>query len=333
VPDSKKVRLGIIGAGGISQVAHIPNILGTRSAELVAICDSDAGRAAGVAERFGLPVWFDEPEALFRHAALDGVLITTPTISHVALAQLAFESGVDVMIEKPFARTTTEARAIVEYAERSGRLVIPAMNHRFRSDTIHLRRVLAKKELGELTMIRAGWLRQLGVWGRPYWFSDQKLSGGGVLMDLGIQMIDLVFFLTGFPVVIEVVGSINDKALALDVEDTATAFIRLEDESVFQLEVSWANCDDHDKAYTWFSGTRGAAALNPLRLSRRQKDAIEHIDLPNFGDDVRLYRNSFQTEIAHFVECIKKRQKPLATGQEAVKVMEVVEAIYHSAGR
>ena len=72
--------------------------------------------------------------------------------------------------------------------------------------------------------------------------------------------------------------------------------------------------------------------MNPLRWSRRQKDMIEHVQLPNFGDEVKLYRNSFKSEIAHFVECIKKRQQPLATGREAVAVLEVISKIYHSAG-
>lgn len=153
------------------------------------------------------------------------------------------------------------------------------------------------------------------------------------MMDLAIQMIDLVFFLTGFPTVIDVVGAVSDKALGLEVEDTGSAFIRLADEIIFQIEVSWANCDDHDKAYTWFSGIRGAAAMNPLRLSRRQKDKIEHIALPRFGDEVKLYRNSFRSELAHFAQCINKGETPLATGREAIAVLDVVDKIYQSAGR
>lgn len=330
--EAKKLRIGVIGAGGISQVAHIPNILAEKGADLAALCDSDAGRAAKVADRFAIPIWFDDPEQMFRQTALDGVVISTPTISHPALARLALESGVDVMIEKPFARTPAEGRSIVEAADRSGRLLMAAMNHRFRTDTLHLRRVLAKKELGELTMIRVGWLKQLGVWGRPMWFSDKRLAGGGVAMDLGLQMIDLVLFLTGFPAVVEVVGATDARALNLDVEDTASALIRLADDAIFLLEVSWANCDDHDKAYTWFSGTRGAAALNPIRLSQRQKETIEVVELPSFGDEVKLYRNSFRVEIAHFVECIRKRRQPLSSGREAVAALEVVERLYRSAG-
>jgi len=330
--ESKKLRLGLIGAGGISQVTHIPNVLAEKSVELVAISDNNTGRAIGVAERFGIPVWFDEPEQMLRQVALDGVIISTPTISHPALARMALESGVDVMIEKPFARTVAEGQMIVEAAERSGRLLMVAMNHRFRPDTLHLREVILRGEIGEMTMVRAGWLKQLGVWGRPMWFSDQRLAGGGVMMDLGLQMVDLVCFLNGFPAVIDVVGSVDHRALDLEVEDTATAFVRFANDMTFQLEVSWANCDDHDKAYTWCSGTRGAAALNPLRISRRQVDKVETLKLPGFGDPGKLYRSSFRFEIAHFINCIRSREAPGSSGREALAVLDIVERIYRSAG-
>lgn len=330
--ETKKLRLGIIGAGGISQVTHIPNLLAEKSVELVAISDNNTGRAIAVAERFGIPVWFDDPEQMLRQVSLDGVIISTPTISHPALARMALESGVDVMLEKPFARTVAEGKTIVEAAEKSKQLLMVAMNHRFRPDSLHLREVISKGEIGALTMVRAGWLRQLGVWGRPMWFSDQRLAGGGVLMDLGMQMLDLVCFLTDFPSVIEVTGSIDHRALDLEVEDTATAYVRFANNMVVQLEVSWANCDDHDKAYTWCSGTRGAAALNPLRISRRLRDKVETLKLPGFGDPVKLYRNSFRFEIAHFIRCIRTREQPGSSGREALAVLEIIEKVYKSAG-
>ncbi len=330
--DIKKLRLGIIGAGGIAQVTHIPNILAENSVELVAISDNNTGRASGVAERFGIPVWFDDPEQMLRQVDLDGVIISTPTISHPALARVALESGVDVLLEKPFARTVAEGKTIVDAAEKNNRLLMVAMNHRFRPDTLHLREVILKGEIGPLTMVRAGWLKQIGEWGRPMWFSDRRLAGGGVMMDLGLQMLDLVCFLTEFPTVIEVTGSIDHRALDLEVEDTATAYVRFANDMILQLEVSWANCDDHDKAYTWCSGTRGAAALNPLRISRRIKDKVETLKLPGFGDPVKLYHNSFRFEIAHFIRCIRTREQPGSSGREALKVLEIVEKIYKSAG-
>ena len=329
----RKVRVGVIGAGGISQVAHIPNLLAVPSAELAAVCDTDSNRAALVADRFEIPAWFDQPERMLQVEKLDCVLVATPTISHLPLCKLALESGADVLIEKPFARNFDEARQMVETAERTGRLLMIGMNHRFRDDTALLKQLLESGELGELLMVRSGWLKRHGVWGRPYWFTDPKLSGGGVLLDLGIQMLDLVLYLLGFPTVVEMACGISHKTLELEVEDTAVAFIRFADEVVFSLEVSWANYDRDDVAYTLFSGSLGGASLNPLRFSRRQRNRVVEVTPPGLGDLMELYRRSFKAEISHFIECVQRRTEPLSNARQGLQVQEVIEGLYRSSGQ
>ncbi|NQT33652.1 Gfo/Idh/MocA family oxidoreductase [bacterium] len=329
----KKIQVAIIGAGGISQVSHIPNLAADPSAKLVAVCDTDAGRAATLADRFDIPSWYDEPERMFRNEDIDCVVIATPTISHLPLCQLALESDVDVMIEKPFARNLAEATKMVGIAERTGKILMVGMNHRFRDDTEHLKNLVDGDELGEIITVRAGWLKRLGVWGRPYWFTDPKLAGGGVLLDLGLQMLDLVFYLLGFPPVVKTVGSISHKVLELEVEDTASAIIQFANEVTFTLNVSWANCDREDIAYMFFSGSQGVASLNPLRLTRRQGNRVVEMTPPGLGDDVELYRRSFRLEVAHFIDCVRERAEPLSSAKEALAVYEVVDQLYQSAGR
>jgi predicted dehydrogenase len=99
------------------------------------------------------------------------------------------------------------------------------------------------------------------------------------------------------------------------------------------IEVSWANCDLKDKAYTWLSGTHGIVAMNPMRLTRRQKDQIEQILVPSSGAEVKVYRNSYKLEMSHFLSCVRSRREPISTGREAVAVLEVLEKVYKSAGR
>ena len=114
--NESKVRVGVIGAGGISQVSHIPNLQSEPAADLVAVCDMDVRRAVSVAERYQIPAWFDDPERMVRQVELDCVLLATPTISHLPLCQITMESGVDVIVEKPFARNLDEAQRIVAIA-------------------------------------------------------------------------------------------------------------------------------------------------------------------------------------------------------------------------
>lgn len=331
--EPRNVRVGFIGAGGMAQVTHIPNIADVPNTKLVAICDEDLGRANSVAERFNLEASYDDPEEMFKQHDLDCVIITTPTITHVPLGQLACESGVDVFVEKPFARNSHEAQKIVLSAEKHNRILMVGMNHQFREDTVFLRKMLAKEFLGEIFAVSSGWMKRLGVWGRPYWFTDQIMAGGGVLMDLGLQMIDMVMFMLDYPAVIEAVCGTSNDLLDLEVEDSASVFIRFEDDTTFLLEVSWANCTSKDVAYTSFSGSLGRASLNPLRVNRREKNRVVAENPPPLRDEIELYRNSYQREISHFINCVRDRKQPVSDGISAVKVMNIIDRLYQSAGR
>ncbi len=326
----RRTRVGVIGAGGISQLCHIPNLVNEERTDLVAVCDTDISRATSVAKRFGIPHWFDEPEIMFESLDLDGVILATPTITHLPLCQLAMESGADVMVEKPFAINGDEARKIIGIAEKTGQILMVGMNHRFREDVTHLKRSLENEQLGELFMVRSGWLKRLGVWGRPYWFTDPKLAGGGVLMDLGLQMIDLVLYLLDYPAIVKVNCGIGNHVLGLEVEDTASIFIRFEDCVTFQLSVSWAICHDRDIAYTYFDGSHGGASLNPFIINRRQKDKIVPEAIPQLVDEAELYRRSFRTEISHFIACIRSRTQPVSSGHDAIPAIDAVCNLYQA---
>lgn len=332
MPKKDKVRAGLIGVGGIAQVSHIPNLKAVDGVELVAVSDADVGRAISVAERYQIPNWYEDPEAMFKDCDIDCVLITTPTISHLPLCQLAFESKVDVMVEKPFARNSKEASRIVQLAEDNDRVLMVGMNHRFREDSAHLKEMLDNELLGDVLTIRAGWLKRLGVWGRPYWFTDPKLAGGGVLMDLGLQMIDLALFMLDFPTVVEANCGISHKLLGLEVEDSASVFLKFDNETTLLMDVSWANCDTQDVAYTYFSGSQGSVSLNPLRTIRRNKNRIIQERSPVTADAVELYRRSFQAEIIHFIDSVTDRSEPLSSGREGLAVIEVIDRLYESAG-
>ncbi len=331
--EPRNIQVGFIGAGGMAQVTHIPNIGAVENTSLIAICDEDLGRATSVADRFRMAAAYDDPEEMFKQHDLDCVFITTPTITHLPLSQLACESGVDVFVEKPFARNSVEAQKIVQSAGKNNRILMVGMNHQFREDSIFLRKMLAKGILGDISSISSGWMKRLGVWGRPYWFTDPIMAGGGVLMDLGVQMIDMVMFMLDYPTVIEAVCGTSNNLLDLDVEDSASIFIRFDDDTTFLLEISWANCSSKDVAYTSFSGSLGRASLNPLRVNRREKNRVVAENPPPQRDEIELYRNSYQREIRHFINCVRDRSQPVSDGVSAVKVLSVIDRLYQSAGR
>ena len=327
-----KLRIGIIGAGGIAQVSHLPNLTSLPNVELAAVCDLNQGRAAVISQRFGIKHWYDEPERMLKKEHLDGVIITTPTFTHLPLLQLACESGAHVLVEKPFARNTAEARRMVEIAERTGKKLLVGMNHRFRNDTTQLRNLLSQRFIGDVISIRAGWLKQFGVWSRPQWFTDRRSAGGGVLMDLGVQMIDLVLYLMNFPTVVESACSTSYNVLGLDVEDTAVAYSRFADGSSMTLNVSWASFAEKDTAFTMISGSHGEVSMNPLIVNIRQQEKVVTLNPYSHWDETEAYRRSYFKELFHFTEVVAGKAEPVSTGGEAVQVLDLVERLYNSAG-
>ena len=163
-------RLGIVGVGWIAQVVHLPLLQKLPGAEVVALCDRDRGKVRLVGEKFGVKRTYADVEAMLAAEELDAVLVCTSTDAHRQVAVAAIEAGKDVLIEKPIARTYTEAVAIAEAARTRKRKVMVGMNHRFRPDAMVMKSFLDGKELGTVTTSKAFYQNQ-----------DQPTSEVGIL--------------------------------------------------------------------------------------------------------------------------------------------------------
>src|SRR3954466_4759366 len=128
------VRIGVVGAGAIAQLAHLPVLAKMRGAELAAICDNDRTKARGLADRFGIRDVFTDIEDLLELDELDAVVVATPNHLHEPHVLSALAAGVDVLCERPLALSSKGVERILSAANRSGRKVIVGNNHRFRSD-------------------------------------------------------------------------------------------------------------------------------------------------------------------------------------------------------
>ncbi len=118
--EGRMIRLGVIGAGRITQVAHLPVFSKTKYIELVAISDPSAALVNGVAARYGILGYTDTAEML-NSADVDAVLIAAPDRFHYALGKQAIEAGKHVLMEKPLAQTSVQAQQLADLAVSSGR--------------------------------------------------------------------------------------------------------------------------------------------------------------------------------------------------------------------
>jgi predicted dehydrogenase len=327
------IRLGIIGAGSIAQTVYLPIFKKCEDVLVDAICDMDRTKAGFVAQKFGIPHFFGDPQHLLALESVDAVIILTPTNSHLALSLMALEAKKPVMVERPIARKVSEAEKMVAAAKRADQILMVAMNHRFRPDAMILKNFIAGGELGDVFMVRAGWLKKKGRWPRGDWVTHKRLSGGGVLMDIGLQMLDLALWLIDSHEVENISAQTFSHTLKFEVEDTVACQLQMKGGKIVTMHASWALPAPETQAYAHFWGTKGGAVLNPLRIDKEMHGNLVNVTPEKSLSAKELHRSSFRYELRHFIECVRHHRQPLSSGEEAVQILKIVEAIYRAAAK
>lgn len=324
----KTLKVGLIGVGAAAQVNHIPALMKVEGLELVALCDRDPEKAQRVAQKFGIPSAVGRIEDLLDQE-LDAVDICTPNFLHAPMAIAALEAGKHVMCERPLARSSEEAAAMVKAAKKADRHLMCAVQHRFRPDAQLLRKFVDKGDLGDIFLAKAGWLRQKTEWDSDEWRRTKRESGGGVVLDLGFQMLDLSLWVLGSHKVTSVTASVH-RTKKGEVEDSATAFFRLESGATLTLELSWGLLMEKDFAYLNLFGSGGAALLNPFRVHKGMHGTLVNVT-PALETPKNQYKLSMEAQVEHFAETLRTGKKPLGSADEVLAVMELMDAVYKSA--
>jgi predicted dehydrogenase len=333
---SQRVRVAVLGAGIGRQ--HLRGYMGVEKAQVTAICDLDLSRAEALAAEFGANdarIFTDVNEFLASDCA-DAVSLCLPNFLHARVAEQCFEAGLDVLCEKPLAINAAEAIQIAEAAKKYDRICMIGQVLRFRDD------VLALKERADELQIyyaRAMARRVNGIpkWGG--WFTQQKLAGGGPLIDTGVHMIDLAWWFAGCPAPVSASatnyaafgkeklhlgkgGAANENGI-FDVEDLAAGLVRFQNGLSIHFEASWAINAESDSRYCHLHGKNGAIIWNDNPKLIAADGAVS--DMPNDAG------NSFQKEMEHFVDCVLNRQTPDPDVTQGVTMMKILDALYESA--
>ena len=325
----KIVRVGVVGVGAAAQVMHIPALKKTDGIELVAICDRDPDKVARVAQKFQIPGTCGRLDELLARDDVDAIDLCTPNFLHAPMAMAALEAEKHVLCERPLARSAEEAAAMSKAAKKADKLLMCTVQHRFRADSQLLRTFVAKGDLGDVFYTKAGWLRRRDDWDNDEWRRQKRESGGGVVLDLGFQMLDQALWILGNPAVVSVTASLH-RAKKGEVEDSATAFLRFASGSTLTLELTWGLLMEKDFAYVNLFGSGGAALLNPFRIHKGMHGTL--VNVTPTQDTSRLqYKQAIEAQVAHFADVIRKGVKPMGGPDEIVPLMELLDAIYRSA--
>ena len=154
---SERLKVGIVGGGAITQVAHLPVLKKMRSVEVQAICDTDLPKARALAARFGIKDAFDDIEELLRYEELDAVVICSPNHLHESHIQAALSANLHVLVEKPLAMSAVSVQRVLRAVEKRDRVLMVGMNHRYRPDVQIVRSFVQSGELGSIESIRGSW--------------------------------------------------------------------------------------------------------------------------------------------------------------------------------
>ena len=323
-----RIKVGVVGLGWVTQVFHVPAMLKLKEAELVAVCDKDRGKARLVGEKIGVKRVYYDIRQMLQDEEMDALIIATPTDAHVETTLAALEAGKDVLVEKPIARTWSEAVEIARAGKEAKRKVMVGMNHRFRPDTMILKSFVQANELGKVYFTRAGWLRKRVS--DAAWPVQKEKAGGGVMLDLGIVMLDLCLWMLNYPEVKRVSADVF-KHRTKSVEDTALVSITLKDASRIHFEVSWTMSLDDDVYFCHLFGPEGSASVNPLRIHKDLNGTVANL-APTKQEPPQTYlRRSYENELRHFIGAVQNRHPVISTADDAVQRMKIVEAIYKSA--
>ena len=327
----EKIRTAVVGVGQIAQVAHLPILRKMEDVELVAVCDVDEKKVAAIIEKFKIPKWYNLVDEMLEREKPDALHICTANYYHFPMALIALRKGIHVLVEKPLAISAQQAKKIAEVAKENDCEVVVGMQNRFRDDVQILKEFLANDELGNLFYIKSGWLKKWTKELQLTWQLKKQYSGGGVLMDFGIQLIDMVMYLTGMPSIHSVRLFPYRLRPNLEVEDSALAMIEMENGLGATIESSWNLHLDHDIQYTHIFGKKGSAYLNPLSIQKEMHGNL--VTMTPIQDEKvsDRYLKTYEREIYHFYDVVRKKEKNQSPPEDAVRMMQIIEALYKSA--
>lgn len=346
-----KVRVGVIGCG--AGLFHLEGYQEEPRVEVVALAGLDTDRCEMLAGKFDIPNIYREYQELLARDDIDAVSIAVPNFLHMPVAKAAFEAGKHVLIEKPLARNAAEGVAMVEAAREHNKVLGVSFQRRTRHDVQLMKQAVDSGQFGNVYYSKAWWMRRSGIPGLGSWFTSKEAAGGGPLIDLGVHVLDMLMYVLGNPEVHSVTGTTYSEigpsgrggwpgqkrqTLADDqkyeVEDLASAFIRLKNGGTMLLEASWASFTEmKDDFGIQVYGSEGGARIfseeyaltNTMQVYGQMGDATT-------DTSVRLVGKEGHAQVIHkFIDSILHGTPMDPDGLEGLANIQLIDAIYKSA--
>lgn len=344
-----KIKVGVIGCGSISE-SHFHAYHVNPDVEIVAVCDLVEDRARAKAEKYNASNVYTDYHELLANPEVQAVSVCTWNNTHAEISIAALRAGKNVLCEKPLCKTVDEALQVEQAVRESGKFLQVGYVRRHASNIAVLKKFIDAGDLGDIYFAKASLIRRLGNPGG--WFSDKERSGGGPLIDIGVHVIDLCWYLMGKPKVKSVSGNTYNKLgnrshienydfyKAADynaadnvntVEDMANVLIRFENGASLMVDVSFTLHAKQDSGTINIYGDKGGAEIEPvLSISTERHNTIINVS-PQLTTPGFDFQGAFNNEITHFVDSCLGKIETNSPVEDGVEMIKILNAVYKSA--
>ncbi|MCQ2424450.1 MAG: Gfo/Idh/MocA family oxidoreductase [Clostridia bacterium] len=337
----KKVKWGVIGAGGIADRRTLPGMMLSQNSELVAVMEIDAARAEELRVKYGAKYAYTNEADLLANPEIEAVYIASPIQCHKAQAIAAAKAGKHFLLEKPAAPTIAEGEEIVAAAKEAGVLAATGFMMRYHAFHQKIREMILRGDIGQVVSARA----QLTCWYPEIpgaWRQVKALSGGGALMDMGVHCIDFVEYLSGGKTV-QTCGFNDTKTFSYDVDDSSNILIKLDNGVTAYIESHFNLPDDAAFCRMEFYGTAGSilaeGTIGQVEGGRVKAvlsapaggyNAAQNRTTSGAVDLEVEFGNMYEKEISSFSDSILNSTPLTVPLEDAIHVQKVVLAAYNA---
>lgn len=336
-----KQRVAIIGAGQVADTAHIPNYLRHKDiVEIAAICDINKDNARLLADKYGIPNFYDSHTEMFQKEKIDMVSVCVTNKYHHNITIDALNAGCSVLCEKPPALNYEDALDMHVAARRLNKKLAYNFHYRHAPEVKFIKKMIEDGEFGRIYSVKATALRRRGI---PGWgtFTNKELQGGGAMIDLGIHMLDAALYLLDFPKPLKVLAHTSDfigkrpgvglmgpwDPEKFTVEDGMFGFLKLENGAAVMVETSFAlNMKETKKMNVEIFGEFAGASVFDGEIYAEKNGTLVDMRLPHLKEVDRYYES-----IHDFIEsCIMDRE-PLCNSYQGAMIQRIIGEMYKSA--
>ncbi|PLR76698.1 oxidoreductase [Bacillus sp. V3-13] len=317
------VRCAVLGLGRLGY--HHAKNLATHQvsgAELVTVCDPLDGRAAGVAQEFGLPKWTRNPQEVFEDPEIDAVVIVTPTSTHADMIKQAAQAGKQIFVEKPLTQNLHEAEEMMNTISEHNVICQVGFMRRFDPAYAEAKRRIDAGDIGQPIYFK-GITRDAGS--PPEEFIKHS---GRIFLDVSIHDYDVARYLMDSEIIsVSAHGKVLKNAFMEEFKDVdqAISYIEFESGAAGDIEASRNSPYGHD-IRTEIIGTEGSIFIGTLRnqnITLLNSKGSNYEIIPDFQT---RFNDAYRLELVHFAECIRTGKKPKVTELDGKINLEIAIA-------